>query len=1109
MKKQQSGSSAARRPRAAGRQPAARNTPSDAKQKGPLRPPPAKIAKAAKTAKPAKPTKMSKPAKPATIAKPAKIAKPEKIAKPAKLATPTKNPPSAQPGQRRKPTALTAAAADPQADLHEALGGRPSRQSQARDNASSPEDAGAVDNAPPFLIAAVGASAGGLEAVRALIKPIPGDADLALVLAQHLARGEESHLAEVLARDTQLTVVQAHPHQRIEPRHIYVIPPDSVMTVNDGHLELQPRPAAPGTGGAVDHLLSSVAQQYGEHGVAVILSGGGLDGAVGVREVKQAGGIVFAQNPEEAGVDGMPRAAISTGVVDAVLGVEKIADELVRLSRHSFFRDHGDRRAADELTRDSHLRRIFQLLRRSSGVDFSQYKLPTISRRIDRRIALNRIGALGEYAAYLQQNPGEVDALQEDLLIHVTSFFRDPESYDALRMTVLPAIMATRSPEEPIRAWVPGCSTGEEAYSIAITLLDFLGDKAATTPIQVFGTDVSERTVERARLGVYSETIAVDMPPDVLRRYFARFQGGYRINKSLRERCVFARQDITRDPPFSRLDLIVCRNLLIYLDQTAQRKVMGVFHYALKPTGYLALGRSETIGPHADLFGIADKRFKFYTKKRASVRPEVEFRAPISPGGDEPGRAALLPRPVNLDGHGLDFQNEVNRLLIDRYAPAGVVVDSDFRIIRSRGPTAAFLELPAGEASLDVLKMVRPGLLSGLRSALHEVRSHGATTRKENLRLNSQGQERVVSLEVTPVGPLEARHYLILFEDVRRTGGKALAKGAGARGKKGSDAVIKGLEDELAATREHLQSIIHDLAAANEELQSANEEILSSNEELQSTNEELDTAKEELQSTNEELSTLNDELQARNAEMNEINSDLVNLLASVQIPIVIVGSDLRIRRFTPAAERVLNLIASDIGRPIGHIKPNVVCPDLEALIQEVIETMTTRDRQVEDLDHKVYALRIRPYKNMESKLDGAVMTLFDITSLRDKDDARRSAQSTSDTLLASMRDPVLVLDHQLRVLRANEASAEKLGLGPARGEGSLAYELGGGKLWNVPVFKQLLEEVLSPNGTGEVRDYVLETGLAPQGARNWLLDARRFDTGTDPGIILTMREATT
>jgi two-component system CheB/CheR fusion protein len=989
---------------------------------------------------------------------------------------------------------------------------------QRRVSSSSPDRrvvapvADSANRAPPYLVAAVGASAGGLAALRALLHPIPGDADLAVLIVQHLAPHGESHLAELLGRSTALRVVQATHRMSIEPRHVYVIPPNHGMTVVDGTLVLSRRPDRVAPSVAIDELFFSVASQYGDKGVAVILSGGGDDGVAGIREIKAAGGISFAQSPEQADHQSMPRAAIGTGLVDAVLPVETIADELVRLSRDPFFKTPSQSPVREE-GQPSSLRRLFLLLRRSSGIDFTQYKLPTLLRRIERRVAINRAETLDDYLGTLQQSPKELEALQEDLLIHVTSFFRDPQSYKEMTRTIFPAILAARTGDSAIRAWVPGCATGEEVYSLAMILHEALGDKAETIPIQIFGTDVSDRTIDKARAGVYPESIAKDVSPSRLRRFFSKVDGGYRVNKLLRDHCIFARQDLTRDPPFSRLDIVVCRNLLIYLDQSAQAKVLGVFHYGLKPAGYLVLGRSETIGTQGELFAVADKRFRFYSRKASPSRLDMRFRSSAIVAADD--KKALVARPAITDSHGGDLQDEISRLLVNRYAPPGVVIDGEFRVVRSRGIISPYLALPVGEATLDLFKMVQPSLLSGLRSALQEARVRGRVVRRDRLHLRNEKDARLISIEVTPVGAPETRHALVVFEESRD--GKAAAvesppktgRGGHSGNSKTKTAALEqltaSLEDELSATREHLQAIIHDLAAANEELQSANEEILSSNEEMQSTNEELDTAKEELQSTNEELSTLNDELETRNHEVTEVNSDLMNLLASVAIPIVIVSGDLRIRRFTPAAEKVLNLIAADVGRPIGHIKPNVICPDLEDLIREVIDTVAPRERQVEDLQGRAYALRIRPYKTLENKIDGAVVTLYDITSLRDKEQELRLAQAAGAAIMATVHEPVLLLSEDLKVRSANQAFCKTFVVNEREIEGKYIYDLER-HAWDIPALRQVLEEILPQKKNFE--DFVVDRGPSDGLPRRLLLSGRRIEAGGgNRGIIaLLFRE---
>ena len=621
------------------------------------------------------------------------------------------------------------------------------------------------------------------------------------------------------------------------------------------------------------------------------------------------------------------------------------------------------------------MHRIFSILRSASGVDFTQYKQPTIRRRLQRRMVLRKIESLSQYVAFLQGHSEEVKALYGDLLIHVTRFFRDPESFDVLSKKAFSDIVENRRDDLPVRVWVPGCSTGEEPYSLTIALMEYFDKHDLSFPLQVFATDVSESAVEFARAGDYPETIARDISPERLRRFFNKIGGQYRIAKHVRDCCIFARQDLTRDPPFSKIDLILCRNVLIYLGPAIQKRLMSVFHYALKNTGFLMLGGAETVGLHVDLFSILDKRHKLYTKKLlAGMRTDLDFPPTEHAASEVARRPSAEARPAN------SIQNEANRIILARYSPPGVIVDNDLKIIQFRGQTGPYLEPAPGDASLNLLKMAREGLLHGLRTAVHEARKTDTEVQKDGLRINLPTGTAEVKASVLPLGmnSPEGRHFLILFETRPPAPEAALEKpparpkNAGAERKR-----VVQLEQELAASREYLQSIIQDVEAANEELQSANEEVLSSNEELQSTNEELDTAKEELQSTNEELNTLNEELQGRNEELMRVNSDLVNLLASVHIAIVMVAADLRIRRFTPMAEKVLNLIPTDIGRPISDIKPNIDCPNLENLIIDCIDTVTIKQLNVKDRAGKLFNLRIRPYKNIENRIDGAVLALFE------------------------------------------------------------------------------------------------------------------------------------
>jgi two-component system CheB/CheR fusion protein len=835
--------------------------------------------------------------------------------------------------------------------------------------------------------------------------------------------------------------------------------------------------------------------------VGVILSGTGSDGVDGVQAIKAAGGTVLIQDPETAKQDGMPRAAMASGKVDLVLTPKELAGELVRLAekRPAGLVVPGEESEALQLS-PRHLERIFSLLRTNSGVDFSQYKLPTVQRRIHRRLALHKVTSVEQYLKYLQDNAAEVHQLYQDILIHVTRFFREPESFDVLAKEIFPDLIEGRPADAPLRIWVPACSTGEEPYSVAMALMECLDERNDNVTVQVFATDISETAIEQARAGLYPLTIAEDLSEDRLRRFFTKADGHYRINKGIRDLCVFARQDLTRDPPFSKLDLILCRNVLIYLGQAVQNRLISVFHYALKPSGVLVLGSAETIGPHTDLFSVADKKHRVYRKKLVETPADMQFSVPyIRP---TPSRGKRGGEDVRS---GSSVQSEANRLILDRYSPPGVIVNDDLRIVQFRGQTGRFLEPAPGDASLNLLKMCREGLLHGLRTAIQNAKKKDGPVRREGLRVKTNGDFTTVTIEVIPLSAQhEGRHYLLLFREVvtplpppqlkvhrGRKSGKAAAPEL--------EQEVERLQKELIASREYLQSIIQDLEAANEELQSANEEILSSNEELQSTNEELDTAKEELQSTNEELNTVNEELHGRNDELARSNSDLINLLNGVQIAIVIVASDLRIRRFTPMAERVLNLIPGDIGRPISQIKPNINFPDLERLIQQVIDTITVEHRDVHDAQGRLFSLTIRPYKNVDNRIDGAVLALFDIDEARRNEYQALEAREYAEAILAAVRHPLAVLDEQLRIRTVNSAFTELFGLARDAVEDRSLFELDG-EAWRRPDVRAALESVVKDGR--DLERFELEHKFRGVGTKRLRISTRRVEGNSQRKLIL-------
>ena len=849
----------------------------------------------------------------------------------------------------------------------------------------------------PVLTIAIGALAGGLEAFTELLSNLPSRAGAAYVLVQHLAPTHESMLAELLGRVTPFPVEQATNGVKIEADHAYVIPPDTVMILTDGHLELAPREKSPHLALPIDAFFRSLAEARGSASIAVVLSGSGSDGAAGLKEIKAVGGITFAQDLGSSRYDSMPAAAAATGCVDFVLPPREIAQRLLEIAQHPYVSQPG---ASQFRTEDAgSLATIFEILHRHCRVSFGDYKEETIKRRLLRRMAVRRINALSDYATLLSTDAAEVTALYADLLIGVTRFFRDGTTFATLFDKVLPEVFKRRERGAPIRVWVPGCSTGEEAYSIAICLLEYLGDAEVHTPIQIFATDLSERAIAYARKGLYPLGIEEHVSAQRLQKFFVKSALGYHLVRSVRDLCVFARQNVTDDPPISQLDLVSCRNLLIYLKASCHEKVLGIFHYALKPDGILLLGITESVSASATLFSALEKTHRIY--KRTDVPsglPYLDFAPSVH---DKTLKAAASKRAARAPV-GPEVQRAADQVVLG-YAPGGVVVDAQLRVVQFRGGTRAYLEPAVGAASFDLLRMARPELRATLRGALRRASERAVAVRVEGVAVERAGNAAHITLRVIPfrTGTSDAQFFAVLFEDEVRPSSrpeKATRRRVGRTQPGGvaraENRLVGELGQELAGVRREQQSIAEEHESAIEELQAANEEVQSSNEELQSTNEELETAKEELQSANQELTTLNDELQGRNGDLARFNDDWNNLIASMHVPIIIVGSDLRIRRFTSGAERLMKLLPTDVGRPIKDIRANWDTSDLEQVLGRVSQTQGIEEREVRDDQGHWYAMAVRPYMTAEHAVDGAVIVYQNI-------DLRRRQANELDTALAS------------------------------------------------------------------------------------------------------------
>jgi len=933
-------------------------------------------------------------------------------------------------------------------------------------------------------VVGVGASAGGLEAFTELLSHLPGDTGMAFVLIQHLDPSHESHLAELLSKASQMPVSEVKGETRVEANQVYVIPPRANLGISDGVIHTSTRPDS-GRNMPIDSFLRALAADRGSQALGVILSGTASDGTLGLRAIQAAGGITFGQEMRTAKFDGMPGSAIAAGVVDYILPPAAIARQLAAIARAA--QAATKPREAIEPPGDRELAKILRLVRNATGVDFTHYKHSTLLRRIKRRMALRGFEKLEDYSRDLEQNREETNALCENCFITVTAFFREAAVFEELKKRVFPALVEGRGPEDPIRIWVPGCATGEEAYSIAICLMEFLEDAKVSVPFEIFATDISETAIETARAGTYKDSELALVSPQRLARFFTRTERRYQVAKIIRDVCVFARHNVAQDPPFSRLDLISFCNVLIYLGAALQRKVLSILHYALKPTGFLVLGPSESTGAISESFHQVDKTHRIYC-----MRPTADKPVPrLSEGRRAAGRVDLRQR-IAEGRAGPDVLREADRLVLAEHGPPGVIIDDDLNIVQVRGRTAPYLELSPGEPTQNLLKLAREGLIAGLGKAIRAARQTSAVAKEDGFRIEGAGQLVEVTIKVIPFrgsSSSQERHFLVSFEDAGPNGGPR-ATDKPAIEDQGESAQLRR---ELVATKEYLRSIVEDHATTLEELRAANEEA-------QAGNEELETAQEELESANEELNTLNEELKTSNLEFSRVNRDLTNLLESISIPLVMVGRDLRIRRFTRAMEPMLNLIASDVGRSITDLQPQVELPDLRRLLLDAMEGRDRIPRDIRDSHGRWYSLRILPSVGADGKTDGAVLMLIDI-------DAAKRGLDFAEAIVETVREPLVILNQNLQVVKANKTFYQTFQAAREETEGRLIYDLGNGQ-WNIPKLRELLENILPAHST--FRDFEVTHEFDRVGRKVMLLNASEiFNPNAQARtILLAIEDAT-
>ena len=833
----------------------------------------------------------------------------------------------------------------------------------------------------PFPIVGVGASAGGVEALEYLFKAMPPEPGMAFVIVTHLAPKRESMLPEILARDTHMPVLIAENDQIVRPNRVYVAPADAVLDITKGRLGVR----AVGDGRErtpIDSFFAALAEDQGEYAIGIVLSGAGSDGTLGIKAIKEHGGLTLAQAADHSGPRhaSMPESAIASGLVDLAVPVETMPEQLAAYLR-SF--DILDKEVDKEAGAETSRKAICEILLDHTGHDFSGYKTRTFYRRIERRMQILQIPSLPAYVDRLREDPGEVNTLFGDLLIGVTNFFRDTKAFEALQQLVMPRLFEGKGPSDTIRVWVPGCATGEEVYSLAILLREQAEQSRSRAKIQVFATDIDEAALAVARAGRYPDTLLQGVSKDRLERFFTSEGTSYVVNKSIRDVCVFSSHSVLRDPPFSRMDLISCRNLLIYLNSELQTHVIPILHYALKPNGFLFLGTSENVTQHGDLFSSIDKKSRIFQRRGDdAAMPHVPalFRRPAVAGGG----LAESKEPT-----GRSVRQSMEARVLEHYSPAHVVVSREGDVINYSGGTGKYLEAPAGRPSRALMAVARKGLRQPLRSALQEAVESQRTAVRDNVELESAGKSERVRITVEPLrGDGNESLYLVVFGDLRL---RALEERP-ARPRKGKarDGNLEQLERELRETRERLQSMAEEYETAIEELKSSNEEMVSVNEELQSTNEELETSKEELQAVNEELQTVNHELTVKIDELDRANSDLKNLYESTDIATVFLDRELIVRSFTPAVTRIFNLIPGDRGRPLTDIFHHLDYAELPQDIQQIFGVRQPFERRVNRRDGAAhYIVRALPYWTGSGKVEGAVLTFSDVTGLAQAEEQQR------------------------------------------------------------------------------------------------------------------------
>lgn len=944
-----------------------------------------------------------------------------------------------------------------------------------------------------FPIVGIGASAGGLEAIEKFFSNMPSDGGIAFVIIMHFDPTSKSIMVEILKRYTKMEVCQAEDGMKINPNSVYIIPPNKDMAILHGTLQLLEPTVSRGIRHPIDFFFRSLAEDCKEKAVCIILSGTGTEGTLGLKAIKGEGGMVMVQDIKSAAYDGMPASSIATGLVDYILPPEKMPEQLINFLKQPYIK--GKTSLSEQL---APIQKIFVLIRDRTGHDFSQYKESTIIRRIERRLNIHQISNIPDYVRYLSETPSEIDILFKELMIGVTSFFRNPQSYDIFQQKILPEIFKNKTPALPVRIWVSACSTGEEAYSMAMIFKEYLEKIKSNLKVQIFATDIDKDSIETARAGVYPASIDADVSTERLERFFTKGEASYKVNKDIRDMVTFAIHSLIKDPPFSNLDMVSCRNLLIYLSPELQKKVLSTLHYSLKKDGILFLGNSETIGEFTDLFSAYDRKWRIYKSKGGSHVLRGDFshmgRADVFTKIKEPAKSVEI-----------IIGNQIEKMLLENYTHPCVIINEKDEILYFHGKTGKYLEPAMGKAGLKIVEMALEGLKHELNIAIRKVISQKKEVIFKDLKLKNNGSFQTINLIVRPLARPDMQGLMmVIFENVPGRPSKPAKKGSV---KPQINTQVIDLELELKSTRENLQTTIEEMETSNEELQSTNEELQAANEELQSANEELESSREEMQSVNEELMTLNAEHQTQIEENSKIVNDMNNMLTSTQVATVFLDKDLNIKGFTPASTKIINLINTDIGRPVKDFSFNLVYEKLIDDVSDVLNNLASRETEVADKNGNWYSVKILPYRTTENVIDGTVITFIDITQRKNSEQIERNTRIFAEGIVDTLRESLVILDKDMHMISANRSFYRIFNTTHEETKDKSIFEIINGLL-NIPALRKLLEEILPENTMFD--DFEVDHDFPKIGLRKMILNARRIshENKHEDRILLAIEDIT-